>query len=75
MVFSTNKTDRQDITEILLNVAFSTMTLSLTLKIARSHKIQWPKRKKGKTDKQRSTKQYIKGLSNSKPTKNSRFIR
>jgi hypothetical protein len=46
LVPSTNKADRHNTTEILLNVALSNITLTLT--IVRSHTIQWPNRKKDK---------------------------
>ena len=42
----TNKTDRQDIIEILLKVALNLYTL--TQKIVRNQKIQWQKEKKDK---------------------------
>jgi hypothetical protein len=44
LVPSNNKANRHNTTEILLNVALSNITLTLT--IVRSHKIQWPNRKK-----------------------------
>jgi hypothetical protein len=63
----TNKTDRQDIIEILLKVALNIYTLAQ--KIVRNQKIQWQKEKKRQTDKRWSTQYYIKRLSNTNPTK------
>jgi len=40
-VSSTNKTNRYDITEILLNVALNIITLTLTLKVILNHKGQY----------------------------------
>ena len=47
MVPSTNKADRHNATEIVLNLALSNITLTLT--IVRSHKMQWPNRKNRQT--------------------------
>ena len=63
----TNKTDRQDIIEILLKVALNLYTL--TLKNSQKSENTMAKRIEGQTDKRWFTKYYIKRLSNTNPTK------